>query len=1011
MRWDQILSNEKALRPKQEMGVVAPEMEEAGEEEEEEYGSRNIKKMQDPRKPSQLEIDHHNLSHLPYRSWCRHCVRGRGKEAPHMKSGDKKEGEIPEFHFDWCFPGEEKTGDNLCVLVGRMRETRMTMSSVTPGKSTNEFISRRMLAFLRECGCEMMKIIVKTDQEPAVAAIVDSLVALRASLGAEETVPEHSPTYSSQSNGIVERGIQSVEGMIRSLRSALEERINAKLDIGDSIWAWLVEYASYLLNRLEVGKDGKTAYERNKGKHAKVQGVEFGEAILWKRRPVGGALGKLAIMWKDGIFLGVKGTTNEIIIGSGEGIYRTRTILRKPVDERWREDLVKKVQGVPWKKSENDPQVDGESMKSRPLSEEEKRVLEERQKDREAEAPAPKRFGSSVKDIIENGVTVKCGGCRSAIQGCKNRLPHTPGCRERFSELLKEDSKVKASAKREKEFCAKVLEEDHDMRAGAKRSADRLAGEEPEASDKRSRPAPTIDRSPAAASSEHYNPPSPSDTDRDLLKRSLDERQKDEQAGSEDVTEREGKRRLIGLIEGRGPGDSSEGSTNDDELEKKWAEVMIYMIENHVDDRDAQSIYDDLTGLELNGDEVAEARREEMQFVKDLGVYEEATIEECWTNTGKGAIGSRWVDILKGLAVRSRWVAQDFKVKGEKDREDLFASMPPLEAKKALFRVGAARLKGRHTRTGEKMQMMFIDVRKAHLNAKCDRDDQYVKLPAEAEAKAGICGRLLRWLYGMRGAAQGWETEFTEKLESIGFKRGTSTPVVFHREEDDAILVVHGDDFTFLGLPKELKEIRKCMESWWDLKLRAIIGDGPGDDKTVTILNRNLTWDGSGFDLTADPKHREEVLKEFGLTEESRGLSVPIEHDEAATEEDLEPLEGGEIRRFRSITARCNYLSQDRPDIQFAVKEISRDMAKPTLRSMRRLKRIARYLLQVPRGVIRFEAWIEKLDKLMIYVDSNWAGCKTTRRSTSAGAASWGRALLKTWSRTQGSVALSSGEA
>eukprot|EP00974_Lingulodinium_polyedra_P004404 411738-Lingulodinium_polyedra.AAC.1 len=68
---------------------------------------------------------------------------------------------------------------------------------------------------------------------------------------------------------------------------------------------------------MEVGHDGKTAYERCKGKSAKVQGVEFGEGVRWKRRPVGGGLGKLRSMWDDGVFLGVKRTTGEFIGGDG----------------------------------------------------------------------------------------------------------------------------------------------------------------------------------------------------------------------------------------------------------------------------------------------------------------------------------------------------------------------------------------------------------------------------------------------------------------------------------------------------------------------------------------------------------------------------------------------------------------------------------------------------------------------------------------------------------------------
>ena len=46
-----------------------------------------------------------------------------------------------------------------------------------------------------------------------------------------------------------------------------------------------------------------------------------------------------------------------------------------------------------------------------------------------------------------------------------------------------------------------------------------------------------------------------------------------------------------------------------------------------------------------------------------------------------------------------------------------------------------------------------------------------------------------------------------------------------------------------------------------------------------------------------------------------------------------------------------------------------------------------------------------------MFVDSDWAGDKRTRKSTSGGIVVWHKGLIKSWSRTQGSVALSSGEA
>ena len=116
------------------------------------------------------------------------------------------------------------------------------------------------------------------------------------------------------------------------------------------------------------------------------------------------------------------------------------------------------------------------------------------------------------------------------------------------------------------------------------------------------------------------------------------------------------------------------------------------------------------------------------------------------------------MDIDKGKEgvemIRSRWVARDFKVKGDKHRGDLFASMPPLEAKKAVFRIAATRIRAPPVKGRGRMKLLFIDVRKAHLNGVCDQE-VYVELPKEAEVE-GKCGRLKRRLYGMRPAAQAW---------------------------------------------------------------------------------------------------------------------------------------------------------------------------------------------------------------------------------------------------------------
>ena len=35
--------------------------------------------------PSPEEVEEHYRTHVPFRSWCPHCVKGQGQNAPHKK--------------------------------------------------------------------------------------------------------------------------------------------------------------------------------------------------------------------------------------------------------------------------------------------------------------------------------------------------------------------------------------------------------------------------------------------------------------------------------------------------------------------------------------------------------------------------------------------------------------------------------------------------------------------------------------------------------------------------------------------------------------------------------------------------------------------------------------------------------------------------------------------------------------------------------------------------------------
>ena len=43
-----------------------------------------------------------------------------------------------------------------------------------------------------------------------------------------------------------------------------------------------------------------------------------------------------------------KGSSREYIVGDGKGVWKTRTLMRRPLEERWDEEVLGLVGGVPW---------------------------------------------------------------------------------------------------------------------------------------------------------------------------------------------------------------------------------------------------------------------------------------------------------------------------------------------------------------------------------------------------------------------------------------------------------------------------------------------------------------------------------------------------------------------------------------------------------------------------------------------------------------------------------------
>ena len=288
-------------------------------------------------------------------------------------------------------------------------------AAVVPRKTTGLFAAKRALAFLSEVGCLHGNLIVRSDQEPAITSMINEVGRLRGAAGGGRFIVEACPVGSSGSNGRVERAIQSVQDQVRVMRVALQDRWKVDVSHRHAVFPWMLEYVAHLLIRYEVGRDGKKA---------KVLGMEFGELVQWRTRPIGiGALGKLDSVWDQGVFLRVKGKTGEIVIGARSGIFLARTVRRRSTEDRWNPKAVET--------SEDDDKVDGEKFAKLQVPEEAIRKHDEdvKKETEMAHESIPRSFFITKKDVEQHGYSAKSPGCASVIRGT-TRQAHSRGVQD-----------------------------------------------------------------------------------------------------------------------------------------------------------------------------------------------------------------------------------------------------------------------------------------------------------------------------------------------------------------------------------------------------------------------------------------------------------------------------------------------------------------------------------------------------------------------------------------------------
>ena len=147
-----------------------------------------------PSPPSRQERLEHELTHLPFRSWCEFCVKGKCKADQHRATGQLANSEVPVVSFDYAFmsdrgkpadsseevneedqDGEVMDHEVMKILVGGDARSRMCSAIPVPQKGLDptEWSVREGLRFLKLLG--YTSVVLKTDQEAALRVVMDKM--------------------------------------------------------------------------------------------------------------------------------------------------------------------------------------------------------------------------------------------------------------------------------------------------------------------------------------------------------------------------------------------------------------------------------------------------------------------------------------------------------------------------------------------------------------------------------------------------------------------------------------------------------------------------------------------------------------------------------------------------------------------------------------------------------------------------------------------------------------------
>ena len=301
------------------------------------------------------------------------------------------------------------------------------------------------------------------------------------------------------------------------------------------------------------------------------------------------------------------------------------------------------------------------------------------------------------------------------------------------------------------------------------------------------------------------------------------------------------------------------------------------------------------------------------------------------------------------------------------------------------------------------------DVVQAFLHGKLDDVDIYINPPARYPCPVGRVLKLQKAIYGLIQAPVKFKQEVIDWFKGNGYLAANDAQTIWIKRNKTGVIIhaLYADDFLHFTNNKVLyQDFQKQFRKRFDVKTGSV---GVYLGNKISVDHAKLTVD------LNQTEYVQELLERFNMTS-CLPVSTPMVQRLSMLNSG-EKLPTSDQALYRNMVGSLLYLAcWTRPDISFAVSELSRFVSAPGQNHMQAVKHLLRYLKGTSELGLRYSkpknsGPMDRPNVLWGFVDSDWAGCPDSRRSTSGYALMLNGAAVSWKSKRQPVVALSTAEA